>query len=228
MHSGDWKDTPVILTNKNRLDVGFKNQVNWYLETGMRAITVIDNGSTYPPLLDFYKTVEKDITLFRPEVDLGWRGGWAFWDLGLNKAYTTPVLISDSDCVPDEQCPKDLVPILLEILDEFPNCRKVSPGVRIDDIPDHFSRKKEVIDGESCQWVDKVPRSKAPEIYNAHTDTTTTLCADGGVIQWNDQQFRTGFPYVIKHTPWYLNGSTDEEKYYAAHLGTGWSYWQGK
>lgn len=213
----DWRSIPLFVTNKNRLDVGFKEQITWYLDVGLQNITVIDNGSTYPPLLVYYDSI-KEVKVVRPSFDLGARGAWAFWDLGLNKEFTTPVLISDSDCVPDKDCPKDLVQILLDVLDRHPDCKKVSPGIRIDDIPDTYRRKKEVLESQSVYWKDEVLDSLP--LYNAHTDTTTTLVRNGEIVLWSDRQFRIGAPYLIQHKPWYLDSSnpTVEERYYSQHV----------
>src|ERR1700688_3432148 len=97
----DYRDVPIYITNKNRLDVGFRAQINWWLDTGMRDITVLDNGSTYPSLLKFYEEI-KDRIFITTISNVGERAPWAFWDLGFKDKYPdSMVIVNDSDCPPD-------------------------------------------------------------------------------------------------------------------------------
>jgi len=63
----DYRDVSIFITNKNRLDVGFRDQITWWLETGMTDITVLDNGSTYPPLLKFYERLKAEYESYYSE-----------------------------------------------------------------------------------------------------------------------------------------------------------------
>jgi hypothetical protein len=222
-------DIPVFITNRNRFDMGFKRQIDWWCETGMTDINILDNGSSYPPLLDFYDKLPDNVHLHKIE-NLGGRSPWAFWDLGFKDKYLdSKVIVNDSDCPPDEICPKDLVEQLVNVLEHYPNCKKVSAGIRTDNLPDCFVYKNRVIEEESHQWKDRLPKVDGLlGLFNSHSDTTLTLYRDARPVGWNDQQFRTDFPYVCKHYPWYVDSDilTDEEVYYKDNLGNGWANWQ--
>ena len=229
----DYHDIPIFVTNKNRLDVGFRDQITWWLETGMTDITVLDNGSTYPPLLKFYEEIKGRVrVIFIP--NLGERAPWAFWDLGYRDQFEDKyVIINDSDCCPDENCPKDLIPKMLDVLDAYPDCKKVSTSLRIDDLPEHFKFRDKVINEEKENWRHRVEPEipGLPKLFNAHTDTSCTLYKNSKTVLWTDQQFRTDSPYACKHYPWYSNhnlmGQTPEELYYVKQIGDGWKNWQG-
>ena len=187
-------------------------------------VTVFDNASSYPPLLEYYRNLPKDVTL----VNVGYNSGvWGFWQAKLNteERTATHYITTDSDCPPDEVCPKDLVEKMVAVLDALPTCTKVSPGIRIDNIPEHYDRKKEAI---ACQVdcakigeVIELPR--LPRMHKAITDTTMTLWRGGerceGRISTSDsrvEQYRLDHPYVLRHVPWYANSSspTAESLYY--------------
>ena len=50
-------DTPIIINNYNRLEY-LKDLIAWLESAGMKKIYIIDNLSTYPPLLEFYKKIK--------------------------------------------------------------------------------------------------------------------------------------------------------------------------
>ena len=51
----DYKEIPIIINNFNRLDTLQKLIASLEIR-GYRNIYIIDNLSTYPPLLDYYKS----------------------------------------------------------------------------------------------------------------------------------------------------------------------------
>jgi hypothetical protein len=230
----DYRDISIFITNKNRLDVGFRDQIIWWLDTSMKDITVLDNGSTYPPLLKFYDEIKNEVKIiFVP--NLGERAPWAFWDLGYRDQFEDRhVIINDSDCCPDKDCPKDLISQMLAVLDAYPECKKVSTGLRIDNLPEHFKFRDKVIDEEGWNWKDRViPEILGlPRLFNAHTDTSLTLYRNSQTVLWTDQQFRTDFPYVCQHYPWYSDSrplmKTHEEMFYLKNLADGWANWQSE
>jgi hypothetical protein len=228
----NWRDIAIFVTNKNRLDVGFRDQINWWLETGMTDITVLDNGSTYPPLLKFYEEIKGRVrVIFIP--NLGERAPWAFWDLGYRDQFEDRhVIVNDSDCCPDKDCPKDLIPKMFDVLEAYPDCKKVSAGLRIDNLPEHFKFRDKAIDEDKENWRHRVEPEipGLPRLFHSHTDTSLTIYRNSKTVLWNDMQFRTDFPYVCKHYPWYTDSrplhATEEERYYTKHIGTGWYNWQ--
>ena len=50
----DWHYTPVFVTNFNNLERGFRRLLAWLRAAGYDNVTVVDNASTWPPLLEFY------------------------------------------------------------------------------------------------------------------------------------------------------------------------------
>jgi len=223
----NWQDVPVYVTNWNNLDTGFRKLVDWFLDLGM-LVTVFDNNSSYPPLLEYYRKLPKGVTL----VNVGYNSGvWGFWQAKLNteERTTTHYITTDSDCPPDDICPKDLVEKMVTILDSYPDIRKVSPGLRIDNIPDHYARKADAI---GCQR--SLPFRQAEDkglglnLFHTYTDSTLTMwrggyrapgrcsTADDNGAESIDIGLRMEAPYVLKHVPWYADSArpSAESLYY--------------
>lgn len=216
----DRRDVKVFLTNFNNLETGFRAMVDWFLEREMK-ITVLDNTSTYPPLLKYYTQMSDKIEV----IHVGYNANtWAFWQAGYNTEENTrlPYITSDADCPPDPDCPLDLVEKMLAVLDAVPAAVKVCPGLRIDNLPDWYDRKKQAIEcqtsvAQSPDW--GITQSDSIEvagvkIHRAITDTTLTMWRGGvrsegrlSTNDWQAEQYRMEYPYVLKHTPWYSDSS---------------------
>src|SRR5690606_24471253 len=51
---------PVIIINFNQLH-NLKNLVSFFLSRKIENIVIIDNKSDYPPLLEYYKTIQSEV-----------------------------------------------------------------------------------------------------------------------------------------------------------------------
>jgi hypothetical protein len=217
--------------------------VSWLWNHYTGPITIIDNDSTYPPLLEYYK--ELSTTSVAKVYYTGKNcGPHIFWNRqainggrphlldknrldeikgeGLNwhLKQSTPYLYTDSDCVPSKDCPNDLIPHMLELLEKFPNCKKVGAGLRIDNIPDCFHNKQKVIKAECIYYAHRLPGyARSP------VDTTLALYPPYGEFSCNWDNIRTLSPYLIEHAGWYTDSEnlSEEEKYYREHV---WSWWK--
>lgn len=195
--SKPWKayqKVPVIINNYNRLDY-LKQQISWLEKAGMRNIYIIDNASSYPPLLDYYKTCP--YTIFKLTKNVGHTALWHthiyLWFK--NQHY----ILTDPDVVPIEECPLDAVEHFYNLLERYPEITKVGFGLKIDDLPNHYERKQEVIDWEEKYWQKQVEKN----VYKANIDTTFALYKPNTQYhQWNTS-LRTGDPYIARHMPWY-------------------------
>jgi SAM-dependent methyltransferase len=101
-----------------------------------------------------------------------------------------------------------------------PQIFKAGLGLRLDDLPDTYGFRNEVLAWERRFWRAPVARG----LFLAHIDTTFALYRPGSSFSVN--AVRTGFPYLARHEPWYINSAnpTDEELYYRATAQRGnWS-----
>lgn len=210
---------PIFINNRDRL-APLKVLVDWLLDHGHRNINIIDNASTYPPLLDYYTSISGVISVVRLPENIG---PWAFWKLGLHKETITPYIVTDPDVHPISECPPDLIERMLDVLIQTPDTSKVGPGIMIDDLPDHYEHKSSVHEWEKRFWHRPFNRG----LFRAPIDTTFAIYRRGAEFSNDENNVRMGYPYLIKHTPWYTdnNAPNEEESYYRTHAQKGLSYW---
>ena len=223
MYDIAWQDVPTYICNRNRLDCGFRKLVDWLLKIGMKNIFVIDNQSTYPPLLEFYEQYKDRITVLRQDSNLGPRGFW------LKKKYhaqiKTPYIYTDCDLVPADHCPDDVIEKMLGLLGKQEPGRKVGVSLRIDNLPDHFCKKDLVIRWESGFW-DAERKQQVNNEYEGGTafraDVDTTFAIYHPQQEFTYTSLRMDAPYSFEHAPWYVDESkpTAEDLYYKAHYET--------
>jgi hypothetical protein len=196
-----WKGTPCYILNFNNLDRGFRRLIEWLRSAGMENLMVIDNHSTWPPLLDYYKTLTDVQMMMLPENE----GHDIFWKRGYHVTQPTRFIVTDPDVVPAEGCPKDLVLKMHMVADRIPGS-KVGPGIRIDNLPDSYDLKDLMLRSECGYW-DERARTPQGDGFFAGIDTTMALY-EPGAGKWQGVHTRLDFPYVVEHVPWYI--PTDE------------------
>ncbi len=205
----DYHRIPIIINNYNRLDC-LQKLIKALEDRGYTNIHILDNLSDYPPLLTWYETCPYDV--IRLDRNIGYL---AIWESGVYDRFKRSFYVyTDSDVVPDDNCPEDFLKRFLKVLRKYPRCLKVGFGLRIDDLPDCFDHKEAVLRNEGRFW--KVPLGDG--LYKAQIDTTFALYRPFCYGPANDHHLmiRTGEPYVARHLPWYVDSSnpSDEDLYY--------------
>lgn len=207
----DYRDIPIIINNFNRLEM-LKQLIAGLVKRGYRNIHIIDNLSTYPPLLEYYETCPH--TVYRLDRNIGMN---ALWLSGLYKKFRRNYFAyTDSDVVPVEECPDDFLGFFRTILRKRRFASKVGFSLKIDDIPDHYAMKEDVIKWETRFWDAKV---EGELLYRAPIDTTFALYRPRGKRKHannNIEMYRTAYPYTARHLPWYIDSRNpdDENRYY--------------
>lgn len=203
------KNIPIIINNYNRLTT-LKLLISFLEENGYRNLYIIDNASTFPALLEYYKTCP--YTVFRLKKNVGYL---ALWKTNIYKKFIDNYYVyTDSDIVPCKDCPDDFMSFFRDVLKRHKYATKVGFGLKIDDLPDHYNLKQSVIEWESKFWKYEVEK----EVYRAPIDTTFALYRPYARknANWYIEQYRTGGKYVAHHMPWYNNSDdlSPEEQYY--------------
>ena len=193
----------VILNNINRLSTT-KKLVEDLLDRNTQEIWIIDNGSTYPPLLEWYDKAPSEVTVLKQHN----AGHLALFSTGvINMVKEDWCFYTDSDIELNPNMPANYQEIMLDTALRL-NTRKLGLALSIQDLPDHYWLKNQVLRNEARWWTEEVE----PGIYKADTDTTFCL------IQKVDQfdSYRIAGDFTCKHVPWYLdiNNLPEEEVYY--------------
>lgn len=206
----DLYDIPIFIITFNRLEC-LQKQLLVLQKYGFKNISIIDNCSTYKPLVDFLS--KQTITVYRMDKNYGHLVLWKCKKFEHIIQYR-PFILTDCDVIPDDACPKDFIKIFFDILYSDKKLTKVGFSLHIDDIPDSYHLKNKVINWEKKFWKEKYNETAH---FKAAIDTTFALYRPG--IRpyerrwWN--AVRTNAPYIARHTPWYADSKNcDEETAY--------------
>jgi hypothetical protein len=211
----DSKKIPIIINNRNRITF-LLELIEALKKRGYFNIYIIDNNSSYPPLLEYYKTCPYPI--FRLDKNVGYM---ALWKTDIYKFFIKDYYVyTDSDVVPIEECPDDFMEFFIQTLKMNINAEKVGFSLKIDDLPNSFLEKEKVI-----EWEKKYYEIKAGDmLYEATIDTTFALYRPfmKKEVTHIHLSYRTAFPYSARHLPWYIDSLnlSEEEKYYKQNAST--------
>jgi hypothetical protein len=215
-----YRTVPIIINSRDRRAC-LEQLVVWLRSAGYTNLAILDNESTYPPLLEYLQSLGDEIIIYRLPRNHGPR---ALWSSGLISVLgDVPFVYTDPDIVPVEDCPADAVLTLWQLLDRHRLATKAGMGIRIDDIPDSYEHKSAVQSWEGQFW----RKPLAGNCYDAPVDTTFALYRPGS---WHDLlAVRAGPPYLVRHLPWYADSAcpTPEDRYYADHAQVRMSSWGG-
>lgn len=203
----------AFIINYNRLFLP-KKIADYLVECNIEPI-IVDNNSTYQPLLDFYSETTYKIIKMN-----GNFGHNVIWDHNiLNQFDTTDgYIVTDSD-LDISHIPKDFLDVFNEGLKKYPQYQKCGFSLRINDLP--FNQmSKYVYDTEIGYW-----RKPLDGVYfDASIDTTFALYKTNQKIF---KALRTNEPYSAKHIPWYYNNISElpeDEKFYLNSIQTSTYY----
>ena len=175
-------------------------------------IIIIDNASTYPPLLEWYKQImDKVMITFRNN-----EGHLALWSTGLYKELGEYFIYTDADIILPQNLPLDWKEIMFNTMMKYPEFKKIALGLRIDDLPENYLFKNQVKRNEGRWWLEEVE----PNIYKADTDTTFALMRNIGDNTYRSLRIARN-DFICKHVPFYidLDNLDEEEKYYIDNIG---------
>lgn len=195
----------AIIVNRN-LVTTLKNTVDFLSKDSRVEVIIFDQQSTYPPLLEYYKTQN---VLYNNSNG----GPYSAWGIAeLNRHH---YIVTDADCTYDD-VPDDWLDKMLYCLDNSGH-NKVGFSLKIDDLPDN------VIANQAKQHESKFWTNSCQFGWVGEIDTTFALYRAGTAFQY--QAVRLFEPYTIKHVPWYIENDMNEEwEYYLKH-SSGISVW---
>lgn len=205
---------PVIINNRNLFTwvVEMVNKIKTY--EGVGEIIIIDNGSDYPPLLEWYQT--NPCTIHRTD-NIGHTAPWQILgDVITNSDY----VITDAD-MGLLDTPSDTLLYLKDNMDSL-GLDKIGLGLNWGIVKEDSLYYNHLQSYEKNRW----NSSHTNNIYDIAIDTTFALYKKGTPYFVGGAS--TTYPYVARHYPWEFNQETyeknEEYKYYIKNANTSSSY----
>lgn len=208
----NYKSIPILIISFNQL-LYLKQLIDFLKNHNYNNIIIIDNNSTYEPLLNYFEEIKTIVTIHRLEKNYG---HLVFWKVEeLFKIYSNGYyVITDADINPIIEGPDDFLLYFKKILDKNFQVTKVGFSLKIDDIPDSNWSKEKIVKWESKFW------KKRTKNGNFIADIDTTFALYRPKYNLNSKNFmkaiRTDFPYQAKHGGWYIDykNQTEEQNFY--------------
>lgn len=222
-----WLDVPIFIPTRDRL-TDLQALLEWLRDNGYWNVCLIDNDSTYPPLVKFLKDVDDHdgpYGLVHLTTNYGSRCPWLPHLAHLRQGF---YVVTDPDVVPTEACPANLVGHLAGLLERH-DVPKAGVGLYTRDLGTSFHDwYRETTFQRADRWLG--------DCFSAPVETTFALYRPGS--EFTFEAVRSAHPYEARHLSWYREGSpTDEDKYYLSRArvagldtsgqATGGSDWAG-
>lgn len=208
---------PVFICCRDRVTC-LQHLVEW-LEpaTGVSVIYMLDNDSTYEPLLEYYASTPHEVLRLGRNL-LGGSVAIAYDIMRQRHRGNDAFVFTDPDIIPESCVPPGAIEDMRRILTESPGYARVGLGLEISDLPEQYWYRGDVVRAEGRNWVVEA----RPGWYVADIDTTFHVERFGQTLphgqRWPSVALRGTYPYVARHTAWYVNPEAlpADEQWYVA------------
>lgn len=222
----NFKNIPIIIINFNQLFY-LQKLIDALIKRQYFNIIIIDNNSTYKPLLKYYDEIaKKNIIVEKLDQNVGHLVLYSVKKL-LTKYVNGYYFLTDADIVPNNNLPEDFALKMIEDLENNNfNITKVGFALDLEDIPETYPLKQKVIDWEKKFWDNQIGKY----IYKANVDTTFALYRPYYKKYKYQNNFVKGLrlagEFTAKHGGWYLdrNNLSDESIFYSKHANNSASW----
>ena len=233
------KNTPIVINNRDRLD-STKALVESLYSRGYSNIVILDNGSTYQPLLEWYGTQNlayvffNDVTV-QTHMTLDHLFHHTQHEYFVQLLKDSWYVYTDSDLTLHSDVPENFIEDLINICAKY-NVHKVGLGLKVDDMVEELYTSQEYwklmkfmseYESQFCHEDRLMPENgDICELFRSPIDTTFAVYRPNASIYstngtWDTpDSIRTGYPYICKHEPFYydLADYPADEYYYLTHI----------
>lgn len=228
---------PIFIIVHNQLEI-LKLSLKSYETQIKTPIKIIfhDVCSTYNPTIDYLETKKKEgYTVYKSNINDHHSVMNSVCDYLEKNPSCKYYVITDPD-IELSEVNEDILDFYIHLLNKY-KVNSVGPMLRIDDIPDFYPRKKNVLEGHGNQFWNKrfTTISYKNENYNilfCDTDTTFQLRSRKNLsrIFPHSNSIRCCKPYFARHLDWYVDplNLTPCQKNYIETTTGNISHWLNK
>lgn len=213
-----WKNPsliPILIINFNQFTL-LKKQIDFYITKGIENIVIIDNQSTYPPLLEYYNSIKNLVTI--EYMDQNYGHMVMYKSSYLQDKYGKGFFVmTDADVVPNKKLPENFMKILLQNLIKYKySIVKIGFALNLENIPSHYALRAEVLEWEKKFWEKLV----TTDLYFAEIDTTFAMYKPYHFENFRNSSvqnaIRIAGDFTAEHGGWYIDSAkmTAEQKFY--------------
>lgn len=204
---------PCFLISYNRLTT-LKSMIDFLAKEPRVEIIIVDNRSTYPPLLEYLNETPHQVV--RMSENFGYK---VIWEQNLLQDVNSRYIISDSDLILN-QIPDDWFDLLNKGLDLYPDVAKAGFSLDISNLP----CDSPVVHHESQFWRYRLDS----RFFSASIDTTFALYRENIKVH-TYSAIRSDSPYTAIHQPWHITKEniTQEEIFYFSSVKTS-THWSAQ
>ena len=216
---------PLLVGCRDRFDVTWR-LVEWADRCPNVKTFLVDNASTFPPLLDYYQ--KTTATILRANANGGPRTPWRFVKQVLDGSRFFAITDCDLNM---SDVPLDVFEICCELLDADQSLVKVGCALSLDGLPaDHIAVAREAEYWDITKRQRKIVNGKVIECYSAPIDTTFAVYRVDGPAGVYGPALRLAGEYAARHEPWHYDPKSlpEDERYYLDHLCPSGLYYSPK
>lgn len=203
------KKVTVIINNRDLLDWPKEMIKHISRMKGLHEIIILDNGSTYKPLLYWYRTIPQRVEFLEN------LGHIAPWTSGILDSIDTDLYVVTDPDLDLSQVPDDCLQVLANYLAKHPEAGKVGLSLSTDGIPEASPYRDHV-----KQYAETLPHLPRTEdgLVPMPVDTTFAIYDRRALKSYQICGMRTPEPYAARHIPWEIVNPTGDFLYYLDHV----------
>lgn len=239
MGNGEKRVIPIFIITCDRLEILKKSIQSYYdcIKTPFE-IVIRDQGSAFKPTIEFLKDLESKGTKIYWAERITDRIELNKLDESIQdyfKTHPKSNYVVTNDDVALDNAEGDVLEVYAYCLNILPNIKVAGPMLRIDDIPDYYPLKEDLLSGKRGCHKDfhsrpvKVIDYRGKQIKYIHAPIDVTFGMYRKETHWRKHQqgIRTYPPYSARHLDWYIDPKnlTEDQKYYIEHSSDGITHW---
>ena len=200
---------PILIINRDRLQT-LERMVDTLHLLEYDNIYILDMGSTYLPLMEYYRTCKCNVVYLENN---GYKSLWSTGVIDLFNQYDW-IAISDSDLEFNPETPVGFIEELIVVAKDF-RCDKVGLAIEYLDLTNEYLRDI-VVPIEDRYWINRL-NHPTHIVYDAPVDST--FCVIRPTKPFAYTALRVAGQFTCRHIDWYSNWYklTEEEQYYFDH-----------